>query len=251
MTLESGASPQRKVDLLQATARSMQLKRPVQIRRGNLAAAGATHVIFEPLDFIARLAALVPQPRLNLTSFYNSNMNLDINIRPEAGTDVGAIREVTVAAFATLEISNQTEHFIVEALRTARALTISLVAEADAKVVGHIAFSPVTISDGTPGWYGLGPVSVLPVCQGQGIGKALIQKGLDRLRDLDARGCCLVGHPEYYRKFGFRNVTGLVLEGVPPEFFFALAFAGHTPQGTVGFHKAFQADGQQEGSSGT
>jgi putative acetyltransferase len=171
-------------------------------------------------------------------------MNPQIVIRNETPHDVGAIREVTIAAFKTLAISQHTEHFIVEALRATKALALSLVAEMDGRVVGHIAFSPVTLSDGTPKWYGLGPVSVLPEHQRKGIGKTLIEEGLSRLKDLNARGCCLVGHPEYYRKFGFKNVSGLGYEGVPPEVFFALSFDRHFPQGTVTFHEAFKADGQ-------
>ena len=172
-------------------------------------------------------------------------MNQKIVIRNETHNDICAITEVTIAAFKTLEISNHTEQFIIEALRAAKALTVSLVAEMDGRVIGHIAFSPVTISDGTPHWYGLGPVSVLPAYQRQGIGKALIQEGLSRLKDMNAQGCCLVGHPDYYRKFGFKNMSGLVHEGVPQEVFFALSFDGHTPQGTVTFHEAFKADGQK------
>ncbi|MGV2831995.1 GNAT family N-acetyltransferase [Myxosarcina sp. GI1(2024)] len=159
---------------------------------------------------------------------------------------MSAITEVTVAAFKTLELSNHTEQFIIKALRAAKALTVSLVAEVDDRVVGHIAFSPVTISDGTQNWYGLGPISVLPAYQRQGIGKALIREGLSRLKDLKARGCCLVGHPDYYRKFGFKNISGLVLDNVPQEVLFALSFNGHTPQGTVTFHEAFKADDRQE-----
>jgi putative acetyltransferase len=147
-----------------------------------------------------------------------------------------------VAAFETLEISNHTEQFIIAALRAAKALTISLVAEADGQVIGHIAFSPLTISDGTPNWYGLGPVSVLPQYQRQGIGKALIQEGLSRLKRMNAQGCCLVGHPGYYRKFGFVNIPELVVEGVPQEVFFALSFDGHTPRGTITFHNGFKAE---------
>jgi putative acetyltransferase len=173
-------------------------------------------------------------------------MNQKIAIRPETAADAGAIRAVTVAAFKTLAISNHTEQFIIEALRAANALSLSLVAEVDGHVVGHIAFSPVTISDGTGDWYGLGPVSVLPDYQRQGIGKALMKEGLSRLRSLGARGCCLVGHPDYYRKFGFRNAPELVLEGVPQEFFFALPFDGPVPQGTITFHEAFKADGPHE-----
>jgi len=175
-------------------------------------------------------------------------MNPQIVIRDETNADVGMIAEVTIAAFKTLEISNHTEQFIIEALRAAKALTVSLVAEVDGRVVGHIAFSPVIISDCTRNWYGLGPVSVLPGYQRKGIGKALIQEGLSRLKVLNAQGCCLVGHPDYYRKFGFKNMSGLVHEGVPQEVFFALSFDGHTPQGTVTFHEGFKADGQQEGA---
>jgi putative acetyltransferase len=174
-------------------------------------------------------------------------MKLQIVIRSETAADVSAITEVTVAAFNTLEISNHTEQFIIAALRVAKALTISLVAELDGRVVGHVAFSPVTISDRTRNWYGLGPVSVLPEYQRQGIGKALIREGLSKLKDMNAQGCCLVGHPDYYRKFGFKNMPGLVHEGVPQEVFLALSFDGHTPQGIVTFHEGFKADGQQEG----
>jgi putative acetyltransferase len=171
-----------------------------------------------------------------------SQMKSPAVIRDETESDVEAITEVTVAAFKTLEISHQTEHFIIQALRAAAALTVSLVAELDGRVIGHAAFSPVTISDGTPDWYGLGPVSVLPDYQRQGIGKALIREGLRRLKDLNAQGCCVVGHPDYYRKFGFENVTELEHPGVPPEVFLALPFDGEIPGGTVSFHEAFTAD---------
>ena len=175
-------------------------------------------------------------------------MDPKVIIRNETNADAGAIIEVTIAAFKTLAISNHTEQFVIEALRAARALTVSLVAEVNGRVIGHIAFSPVTISDGTRNWYGLGPVSVLPAYQRQGIGKVLILEGLSRLKDLNARGCCLVGHPDYYRKFGFRNMPALVHDGVPQEFFFALSFDGHTPQGTVTFHEAFKADAGERGT---
>lgn len=175
-------------------------------------------------------------------------MNPTVVIRCETAADVEAIRDVTVSAFEILEISSHTEPFIIAALRAAESLTVSLVADVDGRVVGHIAFSPVTISDGTKNWYGLGPVSVLPEYQRQGIGKALIEEGMLRMKSLHARGVCLVGHPDYYRKIGFKNVSGLVHEGAPQEVFFALSFDGHIPLGTVTFHEAFKADGQQEGA---
>jgi putative acetyltransferase len=166
-----------------------------------------------------------------------------MRIRPETTADIDAITQVATAAFRTLEISHQTEHFIIHALRRAGALTVSLVAEEGGRVVGHIAFSPVVISDGSAKWYGMGPLSVLPPCQRQGIGTALVREGLSRLKALGGQGCVLAGHPPYYRRFGFEAVPGLICEGVPPEVFMALPFTEKTPHGTVSFHDAFTAAG--------
>jgi len=164
-------------------------------------------------------------------------------IRKETVTDVDSITEVTIAAFKTLPISNQTEQFIIKALRLAGALTISLVAEIDGRVVGHIAFSPVSVSDGTTGWYGLGPISVLPDYQKQGIGKSLIKKGLSLLKEMGGQGCALVGDPNYYKKFGFKNYPELIHEGIPQEVFLVLPFTEKVPKGIVVFHEGFLANG--------
>jgi putative acetyltransferase len=190
----------------------------------------------QPRDFF--IGQTMPRNEIAMTT-------QKIAIRGETKADTAVISEVTVAAFETMAISNHTEQFIIKALRSAEALTLSLVAEVDDRVVGHIAFSPLTISDGTKNWYGLGPVSVLPEYQRRGIGQALIQEGLSRLKDLNAKGCCLVGHPQYYRKFGFENVSGLVHEGVPQEVFFALSFDERIPQGAVMFHEGFKANGER------
>lgn len=168
-------------------------------------------------------------------------MNHHITIRDETAADIDAITNVTIAAFATLDLSSHTEQFIVRALRAADALSVSLVAERSGAIVGHIAFSPVTVSDGTTDWYGLGPVSVLPEHQRQGIGKALVNDGLSRLEKLSAKGCCLVGHPEYYGRLGFENPTDLGVDGVPHNAFFIQRLAGETPRGHVVFHDAFSA----------
>jgi putative acetyltransferase len=164
-------------------------------------------------------------------------------IRNETNFDIEAISEITIAAFRTLAISNHTEQFIINALRNANALTISLVAEVDGRVVGHIAFSPVTISDSSPNWYGLGPVSVLPEYQKQGIGKSLVNQGLSLLKALGGKGCALVGDPAYYQRFGFRNIPSLIHDGIPQEVFLALPFDNKIPQGTVMFHEGFLAKG--------
>jgi len=174
-------------------------------------------------------------------------MNIpNVLIRNETKADETAIFDLTEKAFADMEISSHTEQFIVDALRKAGVLTVSLVAEVDGQVVGHIAFSPIQISDGSQGWYGLGPVSVLPEWQNKGVGSALIREGLERLKRLGAKGCCLVGHPEYYPRFGFVNPTGLSHEGVPPEAFFALPFDGQYPAGAVKFHNGFAATGHPD-----
>lgn len=161
-------------------------------------------------------------------------------IRDETSADIPAIAALMAAAFETLAVSQHTEPFIIAALRAAGALTISRVAE-DGQVVGHLAFSPVRIGDGSRHWYGLGPLSVWPARQRQGIGTALMEDGLDRLRRLGAAGCVLVGHPAFYRRFGFRNFAELVLPGVPPEIVLALPLGERLPRGTVTFHAAFLA----------
>lgn len=166
-------------------------------------------------------------------------MNSDITIRDETPADIPFISKVTLAVFATLDISDHTEQWIIDTLRDAGALSLSLVAVCDGQLVGHVAFSPVSVSDGTQGWYGLGPVSVLPAYQSQGIGSALINEGMSRLQMLNAKGCCLVGHPSYYPRFGFKNTAQLSVDGVPQEVFFVRSFDGTYPSGKVFFHPAF------------
>jgi putative acetyltransferase len=166
-----------------------------------------------------------------------------VTIRAERRTDVAAITEVTRAAFRRHPHSGHTEHHIVAALRLGDALAVSLVAEVDGRVIGHIAFSPVGIGDRSPAWYGLGPMAVLPERQGQGIGRALIERGLAALRALGAQGCVVLGEPEFYGRFGFRSDRALVLERVPPEHFLSLPFGERRARGPVPYHEAFSARG--------
>ena len=140
-------------------------------------------------------------------------------IRPEREQDIDAITAITVEAFKTMEISPHTEQFIIHALRKSGNLALSLVAEKDGQVVGHIAFSPVTVADGSQGWYGVGPLSVSPEFQKQGIGTALMKKGLSLLKEMNGKGCLLVGDPKYYIRFNFKNIPDLILEGVPQQVF--------------------------------
>ena len=162
-----------------------------------------------------------------------------MNIRPERIEDIDAIRTLTETAFKTAPHADGTEHLIIDRLRAAGALTLSLVAEADGAIVGHVAFSPVAVSDGSEGWYGLGPISVDPARQGEGIGGKLIRDGLERLKALGATGCVLLGDPAYYGRFGFAADPKLVLDGVPPEYFMRVAFSPVYGAGSVSYHPGF------------
>ncbi len=164
-----------------------------------------------------------------------------MKIRDETEADIEAVTEITKLAFENHPFSRNTEQFIIHALRGANALTVSLVAENDGTVVGHIAFSAVTFTDGSENWYGLGPISVRPAYQKQGIGSSLVNEGLRLLKDADAEGCVVVGDPNYYERFGFKSPDGLEHEGVGQENFLALPFGGQIPQGLVEFHPAFGA----------
>lgn len=162
-------------------------------------------------------------------------------IRPETPLDEEGIAQVTRRAFLSHPHSHQTEQFIISALRADHALSVSLVAEEAGHIIGHIAFSPVTISDNTIDWYGLGPISVDPNWQRRGIGRALMESGLAELRKIGAKGCVLVGDPSFYLRFGFANNPAIVLEGVPQVFFLSLSFSTSSAHGHVQFHPAFQA----------
>ena len=168
---------------------------------------------------------------------------MSINIRKEQAKDVQSIHEVTVAAFLDAPHSDHTEQFIVNTLRESGALSISLVAEDDHNIVGHVALSPITISDRTGSWYGLGPISVLPDKQGKGIGSKLMNAAIHELKNIKAKGCVLLGDPHYYHRFGFKPGKGLVLPDVPAEYFQALVFQGSLPQGSVTYHESFAAKG--------
>ncbi|MBW8446085.1 MAG: N-acetyltransferase [Arenimonas sp.] len=165
-----------------------------------------------------------------------------MRIRPESAGDEAAIGALTAAAFAGHPHSDGSEPQIIERLRRLGKLTLSLVAEDDGKIVGHVAFSPVTLSGGEGGWYGLGPISVAPGRQRGGIGSTLIKTGLAKLEAQGASGCALVGEPAYYNRFGFTARPELTTMGVPPEYFLVLPLHGGAPSGMVAFHPAFFGD---------
>lgn len=165
-----------------------------------------------------------------------------MQIRAEQRSDEQAISALITAAFLTAEHSAGNEAAIVERLRQANNLAVSLVATEPDRIVGHVAFSPVTIDGRRDHWFGLGPVAVAPDRQGRGIGSALIEAGLARLRDRGTTGCVVLGEPAYYGRFGFTADPSLRLAGVPPEYFQRLLFRDQPCSGAVNYHSAFQAD---------
>jgi predicted N-acetyltransferase YhbS len=164
-----------------------------------------------------------------------------VAIRKEEDADQDAIARVTEAAFRDMPHSRHTEQFVVDALRRCNQLTVSLVAVDGDAVVGHVAISPVTVSSGAVGWYGLGPISVLPYYQRRGIGAKLVTAALAELVCLGGIGCVVLGDPAYYCRFGFKHYPGLELPGVVPEMFQATSFGTGVPMGSVRYHNAFDA----------
>lgn len=164
-----------------------------------------------------------------------------MDIRDEGLGDAETIAEVTIRAFRSAEHSSGTEAKIVDALRDAGALTISLIAAEGDSVVGHVAVSPILIDGQAGHWFGLGPVSVDPTRQGHGIGTALVTAALDRLREMGAHGCVVLGDPAFYVRFGFTSDAELRYGDVPPRYFQRIVLAGSPPKGSVTYHSAFEA----------
>lgn len=167
----------------------------------------------------------------------------DVVIRDETPGDRAVLGELIASAFAGKPYAEGDEAELLDALRRAGALTLSLVAEADGAVVGQAAFSPARTSDGSPGWYALGPVAVRPAHQGRGIGSRLVSAGLDRLAAAGAAGCVLVGDPGYYARFGFHVSPANAPAGQPAEYFQVKVLGQRRPSGPISFHEAFGGGG--------
>jgi len=163
-------------------------------------------------------------------------------IRPERIEDIEKIRSIHVEAFNT-----EAEANLVEALRNSSIPLISLVAEEDGELVGHILFSPMTLEQGgsSPSIAGLAPMAVLPACQNKGIGSMLVEEGLAYCKNAGYAAVVVLGHPNYYPRFGFvPSVTyGIRSEyDVPPEIFMVKELkegALANRNGTVKYHRAF------------
>lgn len=170
----------------------------------------------------------------------------DWRVREERPGDAAAIEAVVATAFANDSDSQGEEPETVAALRADGDLVLSLVAEDDGGIVGHAAFSRAILSTGAQGWFVLGPMSVAPWRQGQGIGRALVEAGIKRLSAAGARGIVLVGDPAYYGRFGFSQRWPLSLAGPLSPYFQALSLAGEVPVATVAFPPAFDMPAEDE-----
>lgn len=170
-------------------------------------------------------------------------MSVAFVLREERPGDEEALAALIAEAFRDHPLSHHAEQHVVAALRRADALLLSLVAEAGGQPVGHVAFSSVALGDGNDGWVALGPLTVRPAWQRQGIGKALVESGLAAMRERGVRGCVLLGDPAYYARFGFRADPALERPGFPPEHFLSRRFSGMPARGVVTYHEAFGVRG--------
>ena len=162
------------------------------------------------------------------------------SIRPEQVGDEAAIHDLVKRAFAPMPFSDGDEQELVDALRAAGDLIHSRVAvDPDGVVIGHIAFSPVTIAGQSCGWFQMAPVSVTPEFQRRGIGSALIKTGIELMRQSGAQGIGVVGNPAYYERFGFAVVPNLGPDGPDAIYFRAIVLKGPTPAGVVRYAAAF------------
>lgn len=162
-------------------------------------------------------------------------------LRTETPEDIEVIHDLTQRAFAQMSYSDGSEGAILNRLRADGDLTLSLVAERDRQIVGHVAFSPVLVGAQT-GWFGLGPISVDPMHQRQGIARAMLEQGLSELRSKGVEGCVLIGDPKLYQRLGFKSNGKLTYGDVPVEVVQFMGFKGQTPEGQLTYAPAFGPD---------
>lgn len=167
---------------------------------------------------------------------------MNLTIRPETPEEISAIYQVNQLAF-----DRENEARLVDNLRSNGVVTLSLVAQMDDRIVGHILFSPVTIINGDLQWnaVALGPMAVLPGFHNQGIGSVLIRTALPKLKSAGHDVVIVLGHPEYYPRFGFKpsNPFGIQWEvNVPEEVFMVLVLHENALKGRSGivqYHPSF------------
>jgi putative acetyltransferase len=165
---------------------------------------------------------------------------LDVIIRPERNSDATAVHAVVAAAF-----ERDDEAKLVDALRRVADPYIAFVAEAEGRVIGHVAFTPITVDGDGPAAMGLAPVAVEPNTQNRGVGSALVRAGLKECAARDVGLVFVLGHSEYYPRFGFRPAFDLGFHYRSTELdpsFFVLELSPRAAAGRSGYvryHPAF------------
>ena len=164
-----------------------------------------------------------------------------MQIRAETAEDRVAVHAVNISAFETAAEAN-----LVSNLRNQATPIVSLVADREGEIVGHIMFSPVSLSGcADTNMMGLGPMAVIPEQQGKGIGSALVQKGLEQCKQLGITAVVVLGHPDYYPRFGFSPSSEFGINSeydVPKEVFMIMELAPKALSGKGGiakYHAAF------------
>jgi putative acetyltransferase len=162
-----------------------------------------------------------------------------IHIRHESAEDAQAIHDLTARAFAPMPFADGDEQMLPARFRSAKALSLSLVAELKGKIVGQLTLTPAIAANGAPGWFALGPISVDPSYQKQGIGSTMIAAAITWLRAQNAAGCALVGNPAYYSRFGWLPFPELAPPGEPSKYYQILPLADAEPTTVIHFHPLF------------
>ena len=165
---------------------------------------------------------------------------MSIVVTDERPRDADAIRSLVARSFQGVPWSDGQEPVMIDALRQAGELSLSLVAMQDGAVVGHLAGSPATIG-GRGGWVGIGPVAVDPVYQRQGVGSALVRAALERLRRAGAAGTVLIGDPAFYGRLGFAPATNCHWRDIVPPAAQIAPLSGPRPTGEIRYAPAFEA----------
>ena len=166
-----------------------------------------------------------------------------VTIRKEMDTDISKINAMYMDLYHYCLTQNANDevkkHDVIEELRLNGALLLSLVADMEGDIVGHIAFSPVKINDNDSKWVKLGPVNVDPKHQKMGIGTKLVNEGIDQLRLLNYDGVIVFEARECFERFGFSNKPSLQNLSTKTEDTYAIALNALPPRGNVTFHSAF------------
>ncbi len=165
-------------------------------------------------------------------------------LRPELPDDFEQIDRLIRVSFECSSVGYHNEAELVRALRNLGDLKLSVVAEVDDQIVGHIAFSPVKFSmddqfNGHESWFCLAPLAVLPAFQGKMIGQHLVQSGMAGLQKIQASGVIVLGDANYYQRFGFKHIPACTLNQAESEHLLGYSFNARALKGDIILSKGF------------